>query len=300
MGQIKYILSNPLQYTKILLTFIKDYWSIKKIPDYNTATAYLMKPAGYWGYVAAFMLLVMLYDRSDNNTVKWYLSASSILIGFMAISVSAQLMRSEELEKYAKEKFGDKWENAAANIGSQLSLDKNNSLTYTQVIECGEQTKEKLYVTLNHWFIESFNDANSVIQLNDKEAGVIIGKGYVAGIAGHTGGMNAYIVSIHPIIKVDIKDKKIRVTYTVQCYDVEKSIGGGVMSAFSNGSTKPTLSNEQWALETCYPFVEKDAHKAKKTSSKALVMAHAYSNVIMDKIEEAVKNGLVGNESDNW
>ena len=115
-------------------------------------------------------------------------------------------MRSEELEKYAKEKFGDKWENAAANIGSQLSLDKNNSLTYTQVIECGEQTKEKLYVTLNHWFVESFNDANSVIQLNDKEAGVIIGKGYVAGIAGHTGGMNAYIVSIHPIIKVDIND----------------------------------------------------------------------------------------------
>ena len=77
----------------------------------------------------------------------------------MAISVSAQLMRSEELEKYAKEKFGDKWENAAANIGSQLSLDKNNSLTYTQVIECGEQTKEKLYVTLNHWFVGSFNDA---------------------------------------------------------------------------------------------------------------------------------------------
>ena len=52
----------------------------------------------------------------------------SILIGFMAISVSAQLMRSEELEKYAREKFGDKWENAAANIGSQLSLDKNRKL----------------------------------------------------------------------------------------------------------------------------------------------------------------------------
>ena len=224
----------------------------------------------------------------------------SIPIGFTEISVSAQIMRSEELEKYAKEKFGDKWENAAANIGSQLSLDKNKSLTYTQVIECGEQTKEKLYITLNHWFVESFNDANSVIQLNDKDAGVIIGKGYVANIAGHVGGMNAYNVSMHPIIKVDIKDKKIRVTYTVQCYDVEKSVGGGVMSAFSNGSTKPVLSNEQWPLESCYPFVEKDAHKAKKTSSKALVMAHAYSNVIIDKIEEAVKNGLVGNESDNW
>lgn len=95
-----------------------------------------------------------------------------------------------------------------SNIGSQLALDKNNSLTYTQVIECGEQTKEKLYVTLNHWFVESFNDANSVIQLNDKEEGVIIGKGYLSDIAGHLGGMNAYNVSVHPIIKVDIKDKK--------------------------------------------------------------------------------------------
>lgn len=35
-------------------------------------------------------------------------------------------------------------------------------------------------------------------------------------------------------------------------------------------------------------------------ASKALVMAHAYSNVVMDKIEECVKNGLVGNENEDW
>ena len=27
-------------------------------------------------------------------------------------------------------------------------------------------------------------------------------------------------------------------------------------------------------------------------------MAHAYSNVVMDKIEECIKNGLTGNEDD--
>ena len=95
-----------------------------------------------------------------------------------------------------------------------------------------------------------------------------------------------------------LKYKKIRVTYTVQCFEVEKAVGGGVMSALSN--TRPSISTEKWPLETCYPFIEKDEYKAKKTSSKALVMTHAYSNVIMDKIEEAVKNGLAGNESDNW
>ena len=66
------------------------------------------------------------------------------------------------------------------------------------------------------------------------------------------------------------------------------------------GGTMPTIVNEKWTLDSCFPFTEKDRHKAKKTSSKALVMTHAYSNVIIDKIEEAVKNGLIGNENDNW
>lgn len=223
-----------------------------------------------------------------------------MIVSLFSMNLSAQVMRAEELEKYAKENYGDKWVEAAENLGSSLVLDKNQSLTYEQIINCGEQTKEQLYITLNHWFAESFNDANSVIKLNDKDAGVIIAKGFVGGIAQHIGGMTAYNVNIHPVIKVDIKDKKIRVTYTLQYYEVEQNIGGGWMGAFSAGTTgqpaDTTKKTEKWGIETCYPFSPKDQHKAKKTSSKALIMAHAYSNVIMDKIEEAVKNGLVGNE----
>ncbi|MDE6689272.1 MAG: DUF4468 domain-containing protein [Prevotella sp.] len=213
----------------------------------------------------------------------------------MAIATNAQFMRAKELEKYAKEKYGDKWVEASANLlqSENLQLDKNNSLTYTQVIDCGEKTKEQLYILLNYWVSNSFNDANSVIQLNDKDAGVIICQGYVSGIAANVGGMNAYVVSIKPIIKLDIKDKKIRVTYTVQYYDIERSNGVLTASSYGNPVTK-----QKWALEKTYPFVPKDSHK--KTSSKALVMTHAYSNVIMDKIEEAVKNGIVGNEGDDW
>jgi hypothetical protein len=44
--------------------------------------------------------------------------------------------------------------------------------------------------------------------------------------------------------------------------------------------------------------VEKD--NKKRTCSKALVMTHAYSNAIMDKVEEAIKNGIVGNEDEDW
>lgn len=225
-----------------------------------------------------------------------------LLVGcLLSVSLQAQVMRAEELEKYAKERYGENWTEAAENLSKELSLDKNKSLTYQQVIECGDQTKEQLYIILNHWVTASFNDANSVIKLNDKELGSIIAEGYVDNIAEHLGGVSRYKVSMTPIIKIDIRDKKIRVTYTLQYYNVEKIIGGGsIYLALSNGSTKPQINIEKWGIDTCYPFSEKDQHKAKKTSSKALVMAHAYSNVIMDKIEEAVKHGLVGNENDNW
>lgn len=219
-----------------------------------------------------------------------------IALCFVAVAVNAQIMRTEELEKYAKEKYGEKWNEAAANLASTLQLDKNNSLTYVQVVNCEGKTKDQLYILLNYWVTASFNDANSVIQLNNKELGCIIAQGYLANIAGHMGGTNSYDVSIRPIIKMDIKDGKIRVTYTVQNYDAIVLVGGGIMGAI--GGTIPSKVSEKWVLDKCYPFAEKDKHK--KTSSKALIMTHAFSNVIMDKIEEAVKNGLSGNENDNW
>jgi hypothetical protein len=75
-------------------------------------------------------------------------------------------------------------------------------------------------------------------------------------------------------------------------------IGGGWVSAFGGYQSRPTRSDEKWTLDTCFPFAVKDSHK--KTSCKALVMSHAYSNVVMDKIEECLKNGLAGNENEDW
>lgn len=217
----------------------------------------------------------------------------------MAICSNAQILRADELENYAKEKFGEKWVDAAQNLGSQLSLDKNNALTFVQVIEAPGKTKEQLYVLLNYWFTATFNDANSVIKLNDKDLGTIIAQGFVEGIAQHTGGANSYNISIKPVIKCDIKDNKIRVTYTVPFYSVVKAVGGGIIGMLgSNPQTTITYIDENWILDECFPFAVKDKHK--QSSSKALVMAHAYSNVVMDKIEECIKNGLSGNEGEDW
>ena len=74
-----------------------------------------------------------------------------LLFAFITVSasVNAQILRADELEKYAKEKYGEKWVDAAINLGSQLTLDKNNAITYVQVIPADGKTKDQLYVLLN-------------------------------------------------------------------------------------------------------------------------------------------------------
>ena len=225
--------------------------------------------------------------------------------------VQAQVMKTADLEKYAKQKYGDKWLDAAKNLASTLTLDKNESLTYQQVIEAPGKTKQQLYVALNYWATATFKD-NNAITLNDKDAGCIIISSTIKNIAEHMGTISKYSVSITPIIRLDIKDGKIRVTYTVQNYDILDDISGGwfgIATDDKNRSyadakrkaddkTNPNLWDEQWEIARHYPFVEKDSKK--RTCAKALVMTHAYSNAIMDKVEEAVKNGIVGNDDDEW
>lgn len=228
----------------------------------------------------------------------------SITLLVCAISVNAQLMRAEELEKYAENLYGSKWVDIAANLKTEstLTLDKNNSLTYVQIIEAPGRSATQLYTTLNYWFTSTFNDANSTIKLNDKEIGCIIAQGSVEGIATHSGGSNKYKVSIRPIIRVDIKDGKCRVTYSIQSYNVLKVVGGGIMGQINkglNGVNETKDIYETWPIDQTYPFASKDAFGAKKTSSKSVVMTYCYSQVMLDKIEEAIKNGMT-NEDESW
>ena len=245
----------------------------------------------------------------------WMFAAILTLCG--ATNIQAQVMKAADLEKYAKQRYGEKWLDAAANLASTLTLDKNESLTYQQVIEAPGKTKSQLYVALNYWVTATFKDKQA-ITLNDKEAGCIIISSTIDGIADHTGTLNRYVVSITPIIKIDIKEGKVRVTYTVQSYDILKAEDAGWLGILADNSdnrqskqniysdgkrmkddkTDRRLYDEQWEIVRHYPFVAKDAQK--RTCAKALVMTHAYSNAIMDKVEEALKNGIVGNEDEDW
>lgn len=237
----------------------------------------------------------------------WMLAA---IFSLCSVSALAQVMKAADLEKYAKERYGDKWLDAAANLAADLTLDKNQSLTYQQVILAPDKTREQLYVALNYWATATFKD-HQAITLNDKEAGCIIISSTIRNIVEHVGTVNKYSVSITPVIRLDIKDGRVRVTYTVQNYDILADMSGGWLSVTdrknrtwgdskrkADDKTNEFLYDDQWEIAKHYPFVQKDPQK--RTCAKALVMSHAYSNAILDKVEEALKNGVVGNDDDDW
>jgi len=236
---------------------------------------------------------------------------TAALLCCTTISLQAQVMKAADLEKYAKQRYGDKWLDAAKNLAGGLVLDKNQSLTYQEVIEAPGKTREQLYLALNYWVTATFKDKQA-ITLNDKESGCIIVSSTIQNIAEHIGTLNNYSVSITPVIRLDIKEGRIRVTFTVQNYDILTDISGGWLGVIAGSDqrtlgdakrkagdkTNANLYDENWEIARHYPFVEKDARK--RTCAKALVMTHAYSNAIIDKVKEAVQHGLVGNDDDNW
>lgn len=122
-----------------------------------------------------------------------------ILFAFALFMISmlgnAQVIDVYEIEEYATQNYGkNRWGKMASKLADKIELDKNNTLVFSEVVECENKTKEQLYILLNYWVKSTFSDSHSIVQLNDKDAGTIICQGYVRGIAEHVGGLNPYVV----------------------------------------------------------------------------------------------------------
>ena len=60
-----------------------------------------------------------------------------------------------------------------------------------------------------------------------------------------------------------------------------------LVACLTDAATASPARGEQCNLTDCYPFAAKDSHK--KTSAKAFVMANVYSNVVLDNMQQAVR-----------
>lgn len=212
-----------------------------------------------------------------------------------SLSTSAQIVTKDDFDRCDKSYLvmdGDAVDivESALKLKSIYELDKNNAITRTTIVDSVGKTKSQIYVEANNWFVHSFNDGESVIQLNDKDAGVIIAKGFIKNVTQHVSFTSSANVHAWVIIRVDIKDDRFRITTTIQEYILD--MGTGALGAM-NGDT--STRRVTWLPVDCFPY---NGNKYKKTTSKAFVNCCIWSDIVANKMVEAVTNGITGTESE--
>ncbi len=95
-----------------------------------------------------------------------------------------------------------------------LPSDSTGKTIYTEVVPVDSTSKNELYLRAKEWFARSYNSSKSVIQIDDKEAGVISGKAFtkvfvtMMGVTKHAGNIH-YSVTVYfknNRYKYEIKD----------------------------------------------------------------------------------------------
>lgn len=97
-------------------------------------------------------------------------------------------------------------------ISQRYSHDANYPNPFEfQKVDTIDGTKDQLFVKANEWVAQSFNDAKSVIQMHDKEAGKIIAKGVMQSTSsmGAMIGSGTYYISY--TLSITTKDGRYKI-----------------------------------------------------------------------------------------
>ena len=204
---------------------------------------------------------------------------SLLMLG--AGSASAQLLTGDSFAKYDLDKYDGKADHkhqyvqAAEGLKSRFELDKNDQLTYSKVIDCPNMDKDKIYDCVNAWFTKAFADKTASVQTNSKETGAMIVNVNVKNVVTFP----HQVVSVNMIVKVNIKDGKVRLTSTIKDYVIN--------------------SGTSWTSKKCYPFYDEQDELRKKIGSSAYSASCVFTEIVETQLTEAVKPKVEANTSDD-
>ncbi|MCD4697867.1 MAG: DUF4468 domain-containing protein [Bacteroidales bacterium] len=119
---------------------------------------------------------------------------------------------------------------ASLFILMSTSILAQDNISYETVIKTDSVGKSMIYTTIYDWFASNFNSANEVIQMADKDAGVIIGNGskiYDYGKTSYT----CYDGLLDFTLKVYIKNNRYKVVFT----NIKHTINAGNSSSCELG-----------------------------------------------------------------
>lgn len=133
------------------------------------------------------------------------------------------------------------------NFISNHKIIKTNFDTKEQVINIENKKKNDLYVIANKWMVEKFNNAKSVVQFSDKEAGVVTGK-YLIGEVFFYEQQDNSGKDVFALITIEVKDEAAKISLNPD--DLEYLISNNLKE--KSGLNKEKLENHLEVLASSF------------------------------------------------
>ncbi len=234
-----------------------------------------------------------------------------IIMLVLTFGITMAQTYNTDIEKLSTYAFGKE------DIGIKISLNENSELQFVKVIDSLDGDKDKLFTTLLSYFAYYYKDAKNVLQQQDKENGIIIGKGHFPTFSSYSNStnylLNTIIYSLYysanHTIRTDIKDNKIRIIMTISdysiscspdlyylCVDTKKIIDCEPFAPnykqyeyFRIGGLKPAPKLMNFYIQTL-----------KKAEPQAFIALCKTVNTNFLKIEESLRKGNIKVEKDEW
>jgi hypothetical protein len=172
-------------------------------------------------------------------------------------------------------------------IDGKWELDDNGNITFSRVIEAPNLSKGEIFNRVQSYFTYNYGSGKSVIQTQDKDAGLIVGKGIYDKV--HVG-MNLIVTVVDAwhILRVDVKDGKARAILTLTEYEKEIS-GSKIQTSYSTVK-----------IADSYPINDKGTQKT--VMSKAFYKTYKRAFATLDNLEKAIKEGNTSKslEASDW
>ena len=162
-----------------------------------------------------------------------------------------------------------------------------NLITYSEVVTIDSVSKNELYSRAREWFAKTFNSSKSVIQMDDKENGKIIGKASMH-VYHKALGSNFPSGYINYTISVYLKDGRYKYEINGFNHIGELIKGGNRIPDY--GPCEKMINTTDKVMGISY----------QKTYNYYLHQVDENINALVSDLKSALSNKIKNTESDNW
>lgn len=173
---------------------------------------------------------------------------------------------------------------SSQNLIEEVFPTQNGKIIYQEVVKVDTTlTASNLYMNAREWMIDAFKSSNDVIQLDDKENCIIIGKGFVS--KGH----NSMIENPRNWFTLKIEARTGRYRYTL--YDINYEFGVHLMNVYTH--TNEPL--EKWGDTS---KISIDNPKKKEKTLTLLRVYYQQLDLEFRNIIASLKSRIISGKSD--